>query len=75
MVVTNGPVGLMKSTRKKKLFTIIDFFLEFFPPTDFDLWKCIKKVLVGGVVGFLNIVSNPGPDFVKVKARFSKLGD
>ena len=39
-----------------------------------------KKVLVGGgggdgVVGFLNIVSSPGPDFVKVKARFGQLGD
>ena len=32
-----------------------------------------KKVLVGGVVGFLNIVSSPGQDFVKVKARFSQV--
>ena len=34
-----------------------------------------KKVLVGGVVGFLNIMSRPGPDFVKVKARFGQFGD
>ena len=29
-MVTMGPVGLMKGTRKEKLFTIIVFFLEFF---------------------------------------------
>ena len=37
-----------------------------------------KKVLVGGVGGgvvCLNIVSSPGPDFVKVKARFGQVGD
>ena len=34
-----------------------------------------KKVLVGweGGVVFLNIVSTPGPDFVKVKARFGQV--
>ena len=29
-MVTMGPVGLMKSTRKQKLIAIIGFFLEFF---------------------------------------------
>ena len=59
---------------KTKVFCNFGFFLRIFFPTHFDPWKCLKKFL-GGVVGFLNIVSNPGPDFVKVKARFSKLGD
>ena len=27
------------------------------------------------VVAFLNIVSSPGPGFVKVKARFGQVGD
>ena len=30
---------------------------------------------VGGVVAFLNIVSTPGPGFVKIKARFDQVGD
>ena len=37
-----------------------------------------KKVLVGGVVvvvAFLNIVSSPGPKFVRLKARFGQVGD
>ena len=36
-----------------------------------------KKVLVGGVVvvAFLNIVSSPGPGFVRLKARFGQVGD
>ena len=37
-----------------------------------------KKVLVGGVVvvvAFLNIVSSPGPGFVKVEAWFGQVGD
>ena len=63
----------MKSTRKKKLFTIIDFFLEFFPQQILTSGSVKKIFLVGGVVGFLNIVSSPGPDFVKVKAWFGQL--
>ena len=53
------------------------FFLRIFSLTDFDLWKCLKKFWWGGgrVVGFLNIVSSPGYDFVKVKARFGQLCD
>ena len=27
-----GPVGLMKSNKKQKLFSIIGFFLNFLPP-------------------------------------------
>ena len=35
-----------------------------------------KKVLVGGgVVDLLNLVSSPGPAFVKVKARLGQVGD
>ena len=34
-----------------------------------------KKVSGGWWVGFLNLVSSPGPDFVKVKARFGQVGD
>ena len=30
ILVTMGPVGLMKSTRKQKLIAMIGFFLEFF---------------------------------------------
>ena len=38
----------------------------------------IKKCLLGVfvvVVAFLNIVSSPGPGFVKVKARLDQFGD
>ena len=63
------PVCLMKLTRKQKLFAIIVFSF-------FNLWKCLKKFWwVVVVVAFLNIVSSPGPDFVKVKARFGQVGD
>ena len=37
-----------------------------------------KKVLVGGGGGgvvCLNIVSSPGPSFVKVKVRFCQVGE
>ena len=36
-----------------------------------------KKVLVVVVVvvAFLNIVSSPGPGFVRLKARFGQVGD
>ena len=52
------------------------FFLRIFFPTHFDLWKCLKKFWwVVVVVAFLNIVSSPGPDFVKVKARFGQIDD
>ena len=34
-----------------------------------------KKVLVGGGWTFLNLVSSPGPAFVKVKARLGQVGD
>ena len=69
-----GPVDLMKSTRKQKLFAIIGFLLEFFP-NSFSPLDVSKKVSVGGGVVCLNIVSTPGPVFFKVKTRFGQVGD
>ena len=65
-----GPVDLMKSSKKQKLFAIISFILEFFPQLILTILKCLKKFRWGGGVVCLNIVSSPGPGFVKVKARF-----
>ena len=66
----------MKLTIKQKLFTIIGFFLDFSFPIHFDPWKCLKKFLwVGGWLVFLNLVSSPGPDYAKVKARFGWVGE
>ena len=74
-MVTMGPVGLMRSTRKQKLFTIIILFLDFFPNSFWPL-EVSKKVLVGGGGGGLSKYSvSPGPDFVKVKARFGQVSD
>ena len=69
-MVTMGPVGLMRSTGKQKLIAIIGFSFEFF-----SLLILSKKVSGGWVVGFLNLVSSPGPAFVKVKARLGQVGD
>ena len=76
--VTMGPVGLMKSTIKQKLFAIIGFFLEFFSwliLTSGSVQKSFGGWVVGGGVVFLNIVSSPGPGFVKVRARFGQVVD
>ena len=47
--------------------------------TSFVFWGLVglKSLLVGGggVVVCLIIVSTPGPDFAKVKARFGQVGD
>ena len=54
--------------------SLIGFFVFFL--AHFDLWKSLKKFWwVVVVVAFLNIVSTPGPGFVKVKARFGQVGD
>ena len=66
----------MKWTTKQKLFAIIGFFLGFFSPAHFDIWKCLKKFLCGWrvtMVVCLNIVSSSGTGFVK--ARFGQVGD
>ena len=63
-MLTMGPVGLMKSTRKQKFFVIIGFFLRFSPQAYFDLWKSTKK---SWWVGFLNIVSTSGPGLSRLR--------
>ena len=66
----------IKMHHKTKVDQQHRFFLRIFFPTHFDLWKCLKKFWwVVVVVAFLNIVSTPGPGFVKVKARFDQVGD
>ena len=45
-MVAMGPVGVMKSTRKQKLFIIIGFILEFFS-NSFRPLEVSEKVLVG----------------------------
>ena len=62
--------------QKTKVDQQYRFFLRIFSPTHFDPWKCLKKFLVGGVVGGLSKYSvYSWPSFVKVKARFGQICD
>ena len=53
-----GPVGMMRSSGKPKLFAVIGLFLDFFPQF-ISTSECVLKSL-WWVVGFLNLVSTPG---------------
>ena len=58
------------------MFAIIGFFLEFFSQLILTSGSVLKSFGGwGGGVAFLNIVSSPGPGFVKVKARFGQVSD
>ena len=73
-MVTMGPVGLMKLTRKQKLFTTIGFFLEFF--SQLILTPGSVKKSFGGWWGGLSKCSvYSWPSFVKVKTRFGQVSN